>query len=191
MHGARILTPVITLKNLLRRTCCPQARGRCSVTGRLWPPHEGMVKPARQPASGGRPENSTATRRSTRVTSSFPQADAALGKARMRLSHRGLRLHARVTPAAFPSVNLCHFWKGVNAELDLRQPWKQGSPRADRGDQPGKPGHSLRHGAGMGEAVGFMPRRTRHRERHAAPPGMWTRHSHWNGGGGPRAGKLE
>ena len=37
MHGARNLNPVITLKNLLRRTCCPQAGGRCSVTGRLWP----------------------------------------------------------------------------------------------------------------------------------------------------------
>ena len=30
------------------------------MTGRLWPSRERMVKPARQPASGGRPENSTA-----------------------------------------------------------------------------------------------------------------------------------
>ena len=36
MHGAKNFNPVITLKKLLR-TCCPQARGRCSVTGRLWP----------------------------------------------------------------------------------------------------------------------------------------------------------
>ena len=26
---------------------CPQAGGRCSVTGRLWPSHEGLVKLAR------------------------------------------------------------------------------------------------------------------------------------------------
>ena len=31
-------------------------------------------------------------------------------------------------------------------------------------------------GNGSTKAVGFMPRRTRHRERRAAPPGMWTRH---------------
>ena len=37
MHGAKNLNPVITLKNLLRRTYCPQAGGRCSVTGWLWP----------------------------------------------------------------------------------------------------------------------------------------------------------
>ena len=30
------------------------------MTGRLWPFRTGMVKPARQPASGGRSENSTA-----------------------------------------------------------------------------------------------------------------------------------
>ena len=71
-----------------------------------------------------------------------------------RFLNRGLWLHARVIPAAFPSVNLCHFWKGVNAELDPRQPWKQGSPRADRGDQPGKPGHSLRQGAALRDAGG-------------------------------------
>ena len=47
MHGARNLNPVITLKNLLRRTYCPQAGGRCSVTGRLWPTGEELVKPAR------------------------------------------------------------------------------------------------------------------------------------------------
>ena len=54
MHGAKNLNPVITLKNLLRRTYCPQAGGRCSVTGRLCPFRTGMVKPARQPAFGGR-----------------------------------------------------------------------------------------------------------------------------------------
>ena len=47
MHGARNLNPAITLKNLLRRTYCPQAGGRCSVTGRLWPTGEELVKPAR------------------------------------------------------------------------------------------------------------------------------------------------
>ena len=51
-----------------------------------------------------------------------------MGKARMRLSHRGLWLHARVIPAA---VNLCHFWKGVNAELDLEGTWI----RASRGSR--------------------------------------------------------
>ena len=30
------------------------------MTGRLWPTLEGLVKLARQPAVGGRPENSTA-----------------------------------------------------------------------------------------------------------------------------------
>ena len=49
----------------------------------------------------------------------------------MRLSHRGLWLHAKVIPAAFPNGNLCHFWKGVNAELDPRQPWKLGSPHRE------------------------------------------------------------
>ena len=50
-----------------------------------------------------------------------------MGKARMRLSHRGLWLHARVIPAAFSSGNLCHFWKGVNAELDLEGTWIRAS----------------------------------------------------------------
>ena len=40
MHGAKNLNPIIT-----RRTHCPQAGGRCSVTGRLWPFPTGMVKP--------------------------------------------------------------------------------------------------------------------------------------------------
>ena len=31
------------------------------MTGRLWPSHEGMVKPARQPAYCGRPENGDAS----------------------------------------------------------------------------------------------------------------------------------
>ena len=35
----------------VKNPCCPQAGGRCSVTGRLWPFRTGMVKPARQPAS--------------------------------------------------------------------------------------------------------------------------------------------
>ena len=51
-----------------------------------------------------------------------------MGKARMRLPHRGLWLHARVIPAG---VNLCHFWKGVNAELDLEGTWI----RASRGSR--------------------------------------------------------
>ena len=47
-----------------------------------------------------------------------------MGKARMKLSHRGLWLHARVIPVA---VNLCHFWKGVNVELDLEGTWIRAS----------------------------------------------------------------
>ena len=63
-------------------------------------------------------------RRSTR---SSPQGDARMGKVRRRFLNRGLRLHARDVPAAFPSGNLCQFWKGVNAKL------KRGVPR--RGDR--------------------------------------------------------
>ena len=50
-----------------------------------------------------------------------------MGKARMRLSHRGLWLHARVIPAAFPSGKTGHFWKGVNAELDPEGTWIRAS----------------------------------------------------------------
>ena len=55
MHGARNLNPVITLKNLLRRTCCPQAGGRCSVTGRLWPfpDRDGETGPVTRPLRKG------------------------------------------------------------------------------------------------------------------------------------------
>ena len=38
------------------------------------------------------------------------------------------------------------------------------------------PGWARPGGHSSTKAVGFMPRRTRHRERRAAPPGMWTRH---------------
>ena len=52
-----------------------------------------------------------------------------MGKVRRRrFLNRGLRLHARVIPVA---VNLCHFWKGVNAELDLEGTWI----RASRGSR--------------------------------------------------------
>ena len=75
----------------------------------------------------------------------IPSGRPRIGKARMRLSHRGLRLHARVIPAAFPSGKTGHFWKGVNAEFGSAPAVEAGiiSPRAERGDQPGKPGHSL------------------------------------------------
>ena len=75
---------------------------------------------------------------------------------RRRFLNRGLRLHARDVPAAFPSGNLCQFWKGVNAKLKRGGPeaWRQGSPKTDRNNQPGKPGHSLRQGAALGDAGG-------------------------------------
>ena len=49
-----------------------------------------------------------------------------MGKVRRRrFLNRGLLwLHARVIPVA---VNLCHFWKGVNAELDLEGTWIRAS----------------------------------------------------------------
>ena len=50
-----------------------------------------------------------------------------MGEAGRRWFNKGRRLHARVIPAAFPSVNLCHFWKGVNAELDLEGTWIRAS----------------------------------------------------------------
>ena len=56
MHGARNLNPVITLNRL---PGCPQAGGRCSVTGLLWPfrgDRDGETWPGK-PAYCGRPEN--------------------------------------------------------------------------------------------------------------------------------------
>ena len=60
------------------------------------------------------------------LTRSCPQGDARMGKVRRRrFLNRGLLwLHARVIPVA---VNLCHFWKGVNAELDLEGTWIRAS----------------------------------------------------------------
>ena len=41
-----------------------------------------------------------------------------MGKVRMRLSHRGLWLHARGIPAAFPSGKTGHISGAVNAKLE-------------------------------------------------------------------------
>ena len=90
-------------------------------------------------------------RQSTRVTSSFPQADAAMGEVRRRVSHRGLWLHARVIPAAFPSGKTGHISGAVNVNLewtwisDDRRPqmWKRGSLKTDRSDQPEEPDHAI------------------------------------------------
>ena len=49
MHGARNLNPVITLKNLL-----PPGRGPMLRDGPALAIPYRMVKPARQPASGGK-----------------------------------------------------------------------------------------------------------------------------------------
>ena len=54
---------------------------------------------------------------------------------------RGLRLHARVIPAAFPNGNLYHISGAVNVKLewtqisDDRRPqaWNRGSPDPERG----------------------------------------------------------
>ena len=64
-----------------------------------------------------------------------------MGEFRKKLSHRGLWLHARVIPAAFPSGNTGHISGAVNVNLewswisDDRRPqaWKQGSPEPERG----------------------------------------------------------
>ena len=50
-------------------------------------------------------------------TRSCPQGDARMGKARMRLSHRGLWLHARVIPAAFPSGKTGHISGAMDVNL--------------------------------------------------------------------------
>ena len=42
-----------------------------------------------------------------------------MGKARMRLSHRGLWLHARVIPAAFPSGKTGH----ISRAMDVNMEW--------------------------------------------------------------------
>ena len=60
-------------------------------------------------------------RQSTRVTSSFPQADAAMGEVRRRLSHRGLWLHARVIPAAFPSGKTGRISGAMDVNLDRQR----------------------------------------------------------------------
>ena len=65
----------------------------------------------------GRRNNLSLYGQSTRVTSSCFQADAAMGKARMRLSHRGLRLHAKVIPAAFPSGKTGHIFGAMDVNL--------------------------------------------------------------------------
>ena len=83
------------------------------------------------------------------LTRSCPQGDAVMGKARMRLSHRGLLASRQGHPGSVPKRKPlpllegreCGIGSGRN--VDPRQPWQLGSPRADRGDQPGKPGHSL------------------------------------------------
>ena len=117
-------------------------------------------------------------RQSTRVTSSFPQADARMGKARMRLSHRGLRLHARVIPAAFPSGTTGHISGTVNANLewtwisDDRRPqaWKRGSPDPETGVPPGAPDHAPRQRPAKQELFHKVPRREVRVPRRGCPP---------------------
>ena len=74
-------------------------------------------------------------------TRSCPQGDARMGKVRGRFLNRGLWLHARVIPAAFPSGKTGHISRGMDVNLewtwisDDRRPqaWKQGSPEPERG----------------------------------------------------------
>ena len=58
-------------------------------------------------------------------------------------------------------------------ERDAPQAWQRGSPEADHAPKA-TPEWTRPGGGGSTKAVGFMPRRARHRERRAAPPGMWT-----------------
>ena len=44
------------------------------------------------------------------------------GQGQRRFLNRGLRLHARDVPAAFPSGNLCQFWEGRERETQARRP---------------------------------------------------------------------
>ena len=44
-----------------------------------------------------------------------------MGKARMRLSHRGLWLHARVIPAAFPSGKTGHISRAMDVNMDRQR----------------------------------------------------------------------
>ena len=44
-----------------------------------------------------------------------------MGKARMRLSHRGLWLHARVIPAAFPSGKTGRISGAMDVNLDRQR----------------------------------------------------------------------
>ena len=51
----------------------------------------------------------------------------------MRLSHRGLRLHAKVIPAAFPSGKTGHIFGAVNANLEWTRISVRTQDRPDRG----------------------------------------------------------
>ena len=117
------------------------------------------------------------TRQSTRVTSSCFQADAAMGKARMRLSHRGLRLHAKVIPVAFPSGKTGHIFGAVNANLEWTrisdehrpQAWKRGSPDPEPGDQPD---HAPRYAPVKQQLFHKVPRREVGVPLRCCPPRM-------------------
>ena len=55
------------------------------------------------------------------LTRSCPQGDAGMGKARRKLSHRGLRLHARVIPVAFPIGKTGHISGGMDVNMDRQR----------------------------------------------------------------------
>ena len=55
------------------------------------------------------------------LTRSCPQGDARMGKARMRVPHRCLWLHARVIPAAFPSGKTGHISGAMDVNMDRQR----------------------------------------------------------------------
>ena len=59
-------------------------------------------------------------------------------------------------PSSVPKRKPLPVLEGRERETQARRPeaWRQGSPKTDRNNQPGKPGHSLRQGAGLRDAGG-------------------------------------
>ena len=90
-----------------------------------------------------------------------------MGEFRRKLSHRGLWLHARVIPAAFPSGNTGRISGAVNVNLewtwisDDRRPqvWKRGSPEPNHGEQPEQPDHPPRQAPVKQQLLHKVPRR--------------------------------
>ena len=59
-------------------------------------------------------------------------------------------------PGSVPKRKALPLLEGRERETQARRPEAkdQGSPKTDRNNQPGKPGHSLRQGAALGDAEG-------------------------------------